>query len=182
MCAVSIHIWLIHSVIHIEDKISISPHEQFQQLVDVFRSWRHAWPLASGCLETITFLEQLYNVAYGVAPAPLEDTTSTTDASVDLDSTTALGSGVFDMPHGPFMLSRWTQLLLAMHSESRPVKKETAQAQLRTLCQHMLLRSQIPSVGGDFSEPDEGFDVSLYLNSPGYGDMENNLGLYEQGM
>ncbi|OAL25912.1 hypothetical protein AYO22_04539 [Fonsecaea multimorphosa] len=157
MCAATIHIWSAHSEACVkaatpnptgsaQSTPSTPPNHHLRLFVEVFQSWEKSWPLAHGCLETISFLEQLYNVAYHVTAAPLEDGNMVTEAAIDLDRTAAVGSGIYDPPAGPFMLSRWTQVLLAVQSEPQPVKKEQARAQLRALCRHLRLRSMLGPV------------------------------------
>lgn len=192
MCAASIHIWNKHSADHIKattasasstHPIEPTPHQQLELLTQVLRSWQRSWPLARGCLDTISLLKQLYDVAYGVAPAPLDEDDAGATASgaeVDLDRTTAIRSGIYDLTGGPSLLSRWTQVLLAVQSESQPVKKEQAQAQLRTLCRHMLLKPQIASIGSEGSDVEGGFDGLTYLNSLEYGNWSGIQGDFDE--
>jgi hypothetical protein len=164
MCAATIHIWSAHSEACVKAATPhptdpTTPNHHLRLFVEVFQSWEKSWPLAHGCLETISFLEQLYNVAYHVTAAPLEDGNMVTEAAaIDLDQTAAVGSGIYDPPAGPFMLSRWTQVLLAVQSEPQPVKKEQARAQLRALCRHLRLRSMLGPVSAQEDDLENGGD------------------------
>lgn len=184
MCAATIHVWSAHSEACVRAAIpnpigsaqstySIHPEDHLRLFVEVFQTWEKSWPLAHGFLETISFLEQLYNVAYHVTAAPLEDGNMVTEAAIDLDQMAAVGSGIYDPPAGPFMLSRWTQVLLAVQSEPQPVKKEQAQAQLRALCRHLRLRSMLGPVSaqedslenGDDDGGEDGYDFLSHFDT-----------------